>query len=147
LIGAIYLDQGYRKCLIFVKTQIIDKYIPLNKIVRKEVNFKSNLIEWSQKHKLDILFELIETFTDQDGNPVFQTSVSLMGTPLGIGIGYTKKESQQAAARMAIRKIRKDKDVQQLIVSLKKKLHGEKVANILPEYPEEGDDEESISDD
>jgi ribonuclease-3 len=136
LIGAIYLDQGYRKCRIFVKEQIIDKYIPLHKIAHKEVNFKSNMIEWSQKHKLDISFELIETFADQDRNPVFQTSVSLMGTTLGIGIGYTKKESQQSAARMAIQKIRKDKDIQKLIASLKKKNYA-KGHNILPDYPEE----------
>jgi ribonuclease-3 len=141
LIGAIYLDQGYRKCCIFVKEQIIDKYIPLNKIVHKEVNFKSNLIEWSQKHKLEITFELIESFTDQNGNPVFQTSVLLMGTPLGIGIGYTKKESQQSAAKMAIKKIRKDKDVQQLISELKQKAHDEKATNHFLEYPEGEEDD------
>jgi ribonuclease-3 len=143
LIGAIYLDQGYRKCCVFVKEQIIDKYIPLNKIVRKEVNFKSNLIEWSQKNKLEISFELVEMFIDQDGNPVFQTSVSLMGTPLGIGVGYTKKESQQSASAMAIRKIRKDKDIQQLVSVLKENIHGGKKNSVLPDDPEE--EEDSVS--
>jgi ribonuclease-3 len=128
LIGAIYLDQGYRKCRTFIKEQVIDKYVPLDKIVHKETNFKSNLIEWSQKNKLEIVFDLIETFIDEDGNPVFQTSVSLMGTPLGIGIGYTKKESQQSAAKMALKKIRKDKDVQRLIGELKEQYHEEKKA-------------------
>lgn len=137
LIGAIYLDQGYRKCFSFVKEQIIDQYVPLDKIVHKEVNFKSNLIEWSQKNKLEIMFDLIETFSDQDGNPVFQTSVSLMGIPLGVGIGYSKKESQQNAAKMAVKKLRTDKDFQQIVNELKQKQEGgfseEHVFEDLPE--------------
>lgn len=137
LIGAIYLDQGYRKCFAFVKEQIIDRYVPLDKIVHKEVNFKSNLIEWSQKNKLEIMFDLIETFSDQDGNPVFQTSVSLMGIPLGVGIGYSKKESQQNAAKMAVKKLRTDKDFQQIVNDLKQKQEGglteEHVFEDLPE--------------
>jgi ribonuclease-3 len=119
LIGAIYLDQGFGKCRAFIEERVIDKYIPLDKIVHKEMNFKSSLIEWSQKNKLEIVFDLIETFIDEKGSPLFQTSVSLMGTSLGVGIGYTKKESQQSAAKMAIKKIRKDKDVQRLINKLK----------------------------
>ncbi|MDR1332307.1 MAG: ribonuclease III [Tannerella sp.] len=139
LIGAIYLDRGYRYCCRYVQTQIIEKYVPLDKIVRKEVNFKSNLIEWSQKNKLEIIFDLIETFTDKEGSPVFQTSVSLMGVPLGIGIGYTKKESQQSASRMAIRKIRKDKDVRQQISEMKARLcdNKESALHDLPEIGEE----------
>ncbi|MDR2914176.1 MAG: ribonuclease III [Tannerella sp.] len=119
LIGAIYLDQGYRCCCQFVEKHIIDKYISLDKLASQEVNFKSRLLEWGQKTKLHIEFDLIETFTDEEGSPVFQTSVSLEGTPLGIGIGSTKKESQQLAAKTVIQKIHKDKDVQILIENLK----------------------------
>ena len=136
LIGAVYLDQGYQKCRAFVKEKIIDQYVPLKKIIRKEVNFKSILIEWSQKNKLEIVFELIETFTDKKGSPMFQSSVSLMGTPLGAGIGHTKKESQQLAAKIAIRKIRRDKDIQQLINELKES-HGGGKGNSVSDEPEE----------
>ncbi|MDR2469265.1 MAG: ribonuclease III [Tannerella sp.] len=135
LIGAIYLDQGYRACRMFVKDRVLDRHLPLEKIAHKEVNFKSNLLEWGQKNKLEITFDLVETFTDQSGSPVFQTSVSLMGTQLGIGIGHTKKEAHQSAARIAIRKIRKDKEVQALIGKLKQQSHGEKDVRTLPEYP------------
>ena len=119
LIGAIYLDKGYRFCYKYVLEQIVNKYISLNKLAGQEVNFKSRLLEWGQKTRLNIVFDLIETFTDNEGKPVFQTSVSLEGTPLGIGIGNTKKESQQSAAKKAIRRINKDKDIRQLIETLK----------------------------
>lgn len=49
LIGAIYLDRGYRACKKFMEERIINQYLNLEKISRKEVNFKSKLIEWSQK--------------------------------------------------------------------------------------------------
>ena len=45
LIGALYLDQGYRACKKFMEERIINQYLDLEKISRKEVNFKSKLIE------------------------------------------------------------------------------------------------------
>ena len=44
-VGAIYIDQGYDKCKIFLEEKIIKRYIDLDKLSRKEVNFKSKLIE------------------------------------------------------------------------------------------------------
>ena len=102
LIGAIYLDQGYDVCYKFIRDVMIGKYIDVDTLIRKEINFKSNLIEWSQKNKISISFDLIESFTDHDGNPVFQSAVKLLGEQIGIGIGYSKKESQQAASKMAV---------------------------------------------
>ena len=105
-IGAIYLDQGYERCKQFMEQRIINRYIDLEKISRKEVNFKSKLIEWSQKNKMEVSFELIEQFLDHDSNPVFQTEVRIEGLPAGTGTGYSKKESQQNAAQMAIKKVK-----------------------------------------
>ena len=105
-IGAIYLDQGYERCKEFMEQRIINCYIDLDKISRKEVNFKSKLIEWSQKNKMEVSFELIEQFLDRDSNPVFQTEVLIEGTSAGTGTGYSKKESQQNAAEMAIKKVK-----------------------------------------
>ena len=138
LIGAIYLDQGYEVCYNFIQNVLIKKYVNLETIARKEVNFKSSLIEWSQKNKLEISFDLIESFTDNDGNPVFQTGVTLSDTQIGVGIGYSKKESQQSAAKMAIKKLRTDKTFQQFISELKKKKTGESTAeNEFENLPEE----------
>lgn len=105
-IGAIYLDQGYERCKQFMEQRIINRYIDLEKISRKEVNFKSKLIEWSQKNKMEVSFELIEQFFDHESNPVFQTEVRVEGLPAGTGTGYSKKESQQNAAQMAIKKVK-----------------------------------------
>ena len=105
-IGAIYLDQGYERCKLYIEKRIIKPYIDLDKLSRKEVNFKSKLIEWSQKNKVKVSFELIEQSLDKQGNPVFQTEVRIESLPAGTGTGYSKKESQQYSAQMALKKIK-----------------------------------------
>lgn len=124
-IAAIYLDQGYDICKKFVCDVMIKKHLDIYAMAQKEVNFKSNLIEWSQKNKIDITFDLIESFLDNEGNPVFQTQVNISGVQAGVGIGYSKKESQQNAAKMAVKKLRTDKEFQKFIIDLKKKRTGE----------------------
>ena len=130
-IGAIYLDQGYERCKTFIEKKIFKHYIDLDKMSRKEVNFKSRLIEWrmsrkevnfksrliewSQKSKIEVSFELIEQFIDHENNPVFQTEVRIEGMPAGSGKGYSKKESQQLASQMALKKLKTDNVFKELI--------------------------------
>jgi ribonuclease-3 len=139
LIGAVYLDQGYEKCYIFIRDVLIKRHLNLDSIARKEVNFKSSLIEWSQKNKLEITFDVIESFMDNDGNPVFQTGISLLDMQIGVGIGYSKKESQQNAAKMAIKKLRTDKELQRFVTEKKKKMNegNTTVEQEFSELPEE----------
>ena len=105
LIGALYLDRGYRACKKFMEERIISQYLDIDKLSRKEVNFKSKLIEWSQKHKIEVSFELISQFQDKDNSPMFHTEVRMEGITAGTGQGYSKKESQQNAACMALKKL------------------------------------------
>lgn len=108
LVGAIYLDRGYRACMYFMEERIINRYLNLDKISRKEVNFKSKLIEWGQKNKFDVAFELLEQSLDNAQNPVFVTQVIVEHIPAGKGSGYSKKESQQEAAHETMKKIKSD---------------------------------------
>ena len=107
LVGAIYLDRGYAYCKDFMEHRIIGTYIDLNKVSRKEVNFKSKLIEWSQKNKVLLSFELIEQSLDEFNSPVFVTEVIVEGIHACKGKGYSKKESQQIAAHETLNKIKK----------------------------------------
>ena len=124
-IGAIYLDQGYDRCKQFMEEKIFKNYIDLDKMSRKEVNFKSKLIEWSQKNKMEVSFELIEQLLDEDYNPMFHTEVRIEGISAGTGTGYSKKESQQNAARMALKKIKDDEIFKEEIQAAKIQNHTE----------------------
>lgn len=132
-IGAIYLDQGYERCKRFMEDKIFKNYIDLDKMSRKEVNFKSKLIEWSQKSKVEVSFELIEQFLDEDYNPMFHTEIRIEGISAGKGTGYSKKESQQNAAQAALKKIKND-------ASFKEQIEATKAQNHLPENTEETDE-------
>ena len=108
LVGAIYLDRGYEYCKYFMEHHIIGQYLNLEKLSRKEVNFKSKLIEWTQKNKVVIAFELISQTLDEFNSPVFETEILIEGIPACKGKGYSKKESQQIAAHETLNKIKKD---------------------------------------
>lgn len=107
LVGAIYLDRGYETCMKFMEERIIGQYINLDKISRKEVNFKSKLIEWSQKNKFEIEFRLIGQSLDESQNPIFETQILVENISGGTGKGYSKKESQQEAAHATMTMIKK----------------------------------------
>lgn len=141
-IGAIYLDQGYERCKEFMENKILKNYIDLDKMSRKEVNFKSKLIEWSQKNKVAVSFELIEQFLDKDYNPMFHTEVRILGLSAGKGTGYSKKESQQNAAQIALKKIKNDRQFMESIQALKAQAMAEASAPADEPLPAATEDEQ-----
>ena len=134
LVGAIYLDRGYAYCKYFMEHRIIGQYIDLNRVSRKEVNFKSKLIEWSQKNKVELKFELISQAVDEFNSPTFETEVVIEGIRTCKGKGYSKKESQQEAAHGVLNKIKKDSAFVESIFAAKA-LREERVEMVLPMEP------------
>lgn len=118
MVGAVYLDRGYKYCQRFVNEQIIGKLIDLDKIAYKEMNFKSKLLEWSQKYKVQLEFELLEEGRNEQGSPTFRTKVTANGIELGRGKGFSKKESHQQACKNALYRLKDDK---RLYIDLTKK--------------------------
>ncbi|MBR5686787.1 MAG: ribonuclease III [Prevotella sp.] len=108
LVGAIYLDKGYDACMRFMQKRILKQLINIDKVAYKEVNFKSKLIEWSQKNKVQIDFELVKQNKDETGSPTFQYAVVLEGVKCCTGKGYSKKESQQEASKLTLERLRRE---------------------------------------
>ena len=106
-VGAIYLDRGYTYCYSFFENRLIGKYINLDKVSREDDNHKSKLIEWRQKKQYKLEFELVGENTIGTNSPTFRSLVRIEGLELGTGFGYSKKESQQQAAKEALQHIRK----------------------------------------
>jgi ribonuclease-3 len=111
LVGAIYLDRGYRCCQHFVEKRILEGYWDLDKLLEQRRNFKSDLLEWAQKHHISVEFELVEEKVDASGSPVFCSDVYLDGQFYARGEGYTKKDSHQEAARQVWERLQ-NQDVQ-----------------------------------
>jgi ribonuclease-3 len=107
LVGAIYLDRGYGACMRFMQKRILSQLINLDKVAYKEVNFKSKLIEWCQKNRVKLDFNLIEQKRDKNNSPVFVCQAIIEGIEGGMGQGYSKKESQQMASKLTLQSLRR----------------------------------------
>ena len=108
LVGALYLDHGYNACMSFIEKRILKQMINLDKVAYKEVNFKSKLIEWTQKNNVQLEFKLIKDVKDAGGSPIFGYQVVLEGIEGCSGEGFSKKESQQKASKETLTKLRRE---------------------------------------
>ena len=111
LVGAIYLDRGYDACMRFMEKRILAHLIHLiniDKVAYKEVNFKSKLLEWSQKNRVKMEFRDIKQERDENKSPVFTTQVFIEGLEGCVGTGYSKKESQQNASKDTLQRLRRE---------------------------------------
>lgn len=117
IIGAIYLDRGYDYCMRFIGQRIMSRLINIDKLAYKEVNFKSKLIEWGQKKRVEIAFNLLEEAREGSSSPVFTSQVTIEGIPCSKGKGYSKKESQQLAAKATLNQLRKSSQLVNNILS------------------------------
>lgn len=109
LVGAIYLDYGYDACMKFWRDRILGKYLNIDKMAYKEMNFKSKLIEWAQKNRVQLDFRLLDQHKDESGSPVFKYVVALEGIDAESGTGFSKKESQQQASELTLKLLKKNK--------------------------------------
>jgi len=108
LMGAIYLDYGYKKCKKFVEQRLFRTFVNLDKVVEDEVNFKSKLIEWCQKNHLLPEFVLVDEILSKSNKHLFLTQFIIQGKLISEATGASKKESQQNASRIADQLIQKN---------------------------------------
>jgi len=97
LIGAIYLDKGLEVCENFLLKKVIEPNISLDKLENEETNFKSRIIEWAQKEKQDLAFEIIQEYGEGRGKE-FEAVIVLDGKQTTTGRDRSKKGAEQKAA-------------------------------------------------
>ena len=119
LVGAIYLDRGYDACLEFFEKRVLGKYINLDKVAFKEVNFKSKLLEWSQKNRVRMEFRMLKQQKEDNGSPIFNFQVVLEGIEGEKGKGYSKKEAQQMASRETLQRLKREPQFVEAIFNAK----------------------------
>ena len=121
LMGAIYLDRGFSYAFRFVEKRIIGAVLDLEGVANKEVNFKSKILEWSQKNRIRLDFKDSHNGSTQGNNPAFQTTVIIEGIWAGEGKGFSKKESHQNAAKDALTQLRREEDLIDRVLRSKEK--------------------------
>jgi ribonuclease III len=97
LIGAIYLDKGYKAAQKFVLTRVINVHIDMEELETKEVDFKSKFIEWAQKEKKEFCFETKEDAV-ASADKQFLVELVVEGKVVGHAQHFSKKRAEQMVA-------------------------------------------------
>jgi ribonuclease-3 len=101
LIGAIYLDQGFREANRFVRRFLMSE---INTILKDEehTNYKSLLQEYVQSKRLSHPVYRVRREEGPEHEKEFAVDVIVRGETWGSGRGKSKKEAEQYAARAAL---------------------------------------------
>ena len=104
LIGAIYLDKGYKSTRGFIVSKLLRQQYDLDKIIQVNPNFKSKIIEWAHRQNKDIKFEITEV-KGSSHNREFKAELQVEGEPIAKGSGFSKKKAEQDAAQKSCVKL------------------------------------------
>src|SRR5699024_9641590 len=100
LVGAVYLECGYRKTQKFFLQRIIEPHVDIQLLEQTETNFKSRLIEWCQHGGREIEFLQIDNKEKEFSN-LFCVQVLVEGEVCGEGQDFNKKNAEKLAAEKA----------------------------------------------
>lgn len=105
-IGAMFLDQGFDNTKRFIEKYIFPNFFNIKDLVTVDTNYKSRLIEWAQKNKVDLRFETNDARHNRRNK--FCCTVYLGDQEKGRGFGSSKKEAEQETAKVVISTLTKE---------------------------------------
>jgi ribonuclease-3 len=108
IIGAIYLDSGLEATKKFIINVLIPIIVSQNYMVDR--NYKSLLLETVQSMGKEPPKYVVLDETGQDHNKEFLVGVLVDSEMMGTGLGKSKKQAEQFAAKEALDKIKKETD-------------------------------------
>jgi ribonuclease-3 len=101
LLGAIYLDLGYRKTQRWIMKRIITPHLFMEDLEVLEINHKNKLYGWANRNGKTLEFELIEERIE-NGRRLFTIGAVVDGAVIAQGKAYKKKDASQIAAQAAV---------------------------------------------
>lgn len=102
LIGAVYLDHGYKKTSKAV-IRLLKRHGAYDKVHSRE-DFKSQLHKWAAKQRRELVFQVIREGRE-GGDNAYEIAAVVSGKELGRGTGPSKKAAEQMAARHAWKRV------------------------------------------
>ena len=104
LVGAVYLDKGYRKTQRWVQKHMIIPHLYVDDLESIDINLKNKLIGWASKNGKVLAFETLEERLE-NSRRIFTIAAVLDGEQLSLGKGFNKKDASQIAAQLAVEKL------------------------------------------
>ncbi|WP_139001135.1 ribonuclease III [Hyunsoonleella aestuarii] len=100
LVGAIFLDKGYKYCESFIFNRVIIPYVDIEKLEGKVISYKSLLIEWCQKEKKTFNYQVYED-TGNDDVRHFSVKLSIDDKIVAKARATSKKKAEEKASKRA----------------------------------------------
>ena len=99
-IGALYLDKGYEFTQKIIIKRILSHYFDLETLMNTEISYKSKMIEWAQKEKINVQFSVIDELNVK-GQKQFHVALLLDEKPMAKAFDYSIKGAENLAAEKA----------------------------------------------
>ena len=101
LVGAVYVEQGYRGTTRFVVRRVLRNHVDIERLETFDDNYKSQLLEHCQKNGRRVDYSVVKRFK-QDKRDRFKVAVLVDGQKLAVGEDFNKKSAEQIASRRAL---------------------------------------------
>ena len=101
LVGAIYMEKGYRKTRRIIVSRILRRYVNIHALEQKDDNYKSQLLEHCQKVGKMVDYRLQERFKF-DRRDRFKIGVYINGEEVSSAEDFNKKSAEQLASKKAL---------------------------------------------
>lgn len=99
-LGALYLDKGFDFTKKVLVSRIIINHFDMDQLIDEEVSYKSRMIEWAQKEKHELQFELLDEIGEKQ-NKQYLVAVVVDGVSISKSQDYTIKGAEKLAAEKA----------------------------------------------
>mgnify|MGYP000923682970 CR=1 FL=1 len=104
IVGAIYLDKGYTFTYKVITKKIFALYLDIDALETAEWNFKSKLIDWGQKTKQKVSYQVIDT-QENHNRKQYTVQVLINQEPQEIAVDFSIKAAEQLASEKTYKKL------------------------------------------
>ena len=108
LVGAIYLEKGFRFTRRTIVDRVIKIHMDIDALQQKDWNFKSKIIDWGQKSKCKVSFEVLRVINPSKkngGRKEYEVRTMIDDQPGESAIEYSIKAAEQLAAEKTYKKL------------------------------------------
>lgn len=104
LIGAVFLDKGYKKTQRWVEEYIIMPHLFADDLEAIEINIKNKLYGWANKNGKSVEFATLDESVE-NGRRLFTIAATVDGQIIAQAKGFNKKDAGHIAAQLAVEKL------------------------------------------
>ena len=104
VVGAVYLDKGYRRTQKWVNQHIISPHFFMQDLENLDINQKNKLYGWANKNGKNLEFETLDERIE-NGRRLFTIGAKIDGVLIAEARAYNKKDASQVAAQIAVEKL------------------------------------------